>query len=132
MQETDQDQDRGQNPAKLDPENTWTGHDLGTASPQGYELFWGSGGHSGPYWGMEEVKQWVWAHWAVGKETHIHVHRRDKAGLGGYWYLGSYRLQINGEKIWPKPLAEWHIGRDRVWNRQKSNNNRSMIHDDIC
>lgn len=95
-----------------------TGHDIGTAAPMGYELFWGSGGHSGPYWGMEEVKQCVWRLWASGRETYVHVHRRCAEGLGGYWYLGSYRLQYNGEKIWPKPLAEWHIGRDRVWNRK--------------
>ena len=108
----------GQGPAKLDPENTWTGHDIGTAAPMGYELFYGSGGHSGPYWGMEEVKQCVWRLWAAGGESHIHVHRREKAGLGGYWYMGSYRLKINGEKIWPKPLAEWYISRDKVWNRK--------------
>lgn len=91
-----------------------------TPAPQGYELFWGTGGHSGPYWGMEEVKQVVWQKWHSGKEPEIHVHRRCAEGLGGYWYVGSYRLRRNGERIWPKPLAEWLIGRDRVWNRKGS------------
>lgn len=108
---------------KLDPNTVWTGHELGEGdgdAPQGYELFWGTGGHSGPYWGMEDVQRAVWQEWHSGREPEIHVHRRCAEGLGGYWYIGSYRLRRNGEKLWPRPLAEWLIGRDRVWNRKGS------------
>lgn len=83
-----------------------------------YELFWGSGGHSGPYHGMDKAMAHIRAVWKSGTETHIHVHRRDAAGLGGYWYIGSYRLKWNGLRIWPKPYPEWWIGRDRDWNRR--------------
>lgn len=82
-----------------------------------YELFWGSGGHSGPYSGMAAVKKEIKKQWAAEREDYIHVHRRDAAGLGGYWYLGSYRLKRNGERLWPRPQPEWWIGRDRDWNR---------------
>lgn len=91
------------------------GWDLGNNS---YEIFYGSGGHSGPYIGMQAVVKRVDQIWKSQTEYEVHVHLRHKDGLGGYWYLGSYRLKINGEKIWPKPLAEGHIGRDRVWNRK--------------
>lgn len=84
-----------------------------------YELFWGSGGHSGPYLGMNKVMEEITKRWKDGKEEEIHVHRRDAAGLGGYWYIGSYRLRRNGEKIWPRPYPEWWIGRDRIFNREK-------------
>lgn len=84
-----------------------------------YELFWGSGGHSGPYLGMNKVMEEITKRWKDGKEEEIHVHRRDAAGLWGYWYIGSYRLRRNGEKIWPRPYPEWWIGRDREFNREK-------------
>lgn len=84
----------------------------------GYELFWGSGGHGGPYKDMKAVKKEVDNQWKAEREDYIHVHRRDAAGLGGYWYIGSYRLKKNGERVWPRPIAEWWIGRDRDWNRK--------------
>lgn len=84
----------------------------------GYDLFYGSGGHIGPFWGMAAVKQWVRQQWQSGRESEVHVHRRCAEGLGGYWYIGTYRLRRNGERIWPRPQAEWSIGRDRYWNRK--------------
>lgn len=87
--------------------------------PMSYEIFYGSGGHSGPYVGMAKVKAQIRELWKGGKESEVHVHRRDAAGLGGYWYLGTYRLRRNGERIWPQPRAEWSLGRDREWNRER-------------
>ena len=83
-----------------------------------YEIFYDSGGHSGPYIGMQAVLQRVDQIWKAQTEYMVHVHLRHKDGLGGYAYLLSYRLKRNGEKIWPRPSEEWHIGRDRVWNRK--------------
>jgi hypothetical protein len=68
---------------------------------------------------MNRVMDEINKRWKDGREDYIHVHRRDAAGLGEYWYVGSYRLRRNGERIWPRPYAEWWIGRDRDWNREK-------------
>lgn len=97
---------------KIDP-NPGPGQDS-------YEIFYGSGGHSGPYISMQAVIKRVDQIWKAKTESHVHVHLRHRDGLGGYLYLVSYRLKYNGEKIWPKPLAEWYISRDKVWNQRKN------------